>query len=266
MGERRKREFPTQARLHALFDYDPETGVFERKVPKKSHKNTDAKYGSIGAGRVTELGYVVVMVDGINFIAGTLAHIYAHGAPPAGKLRYLNGDRLDNRLVNLGVHLEGEADRIRESDITQERLKALFEYSPATGWFRDRGTGERVGHGHGLGYRAIGVDYKKFLEHRLAWLYMTGSWPENDIDHINGRKDDNRWKNLREATRSENNLNKSVRRDNRSGHPGVSRHGSKWRVRFQFGGVVYDGGTHTSLDDAIADYNTLKLRHGGVEE
>lgn len=62
---------------------------------------------------------------------------------------------------------------------------------------------------------------KTFSAHRVIWLMETGSWPENEIDHINHDPLDNRWVNLREATRSENMKNQSLRKTSTSGTIGV---------------------------------------------
>jgi len=48
--------------------------------------------------------------------------------------------------------------------------------------------------------------------HRLAWLLQTGSWPSNEIDHINGVRDDNRWSNLRDVSRAVNMQNQHKKR------------------------------------------------------
>lgn len=63
---------------------------------------------------------------------------------------------------------------------------------------------------------------KQYLLHRLAWFYMTGAWPESDLDHINGVRDDNRWENLRLASRSQNNSNTRLRSNNSTGVKGLS--------------------------------------------
>ena len=112
--------------------------------------------------------------------------------------------------------------------ITQERLKELLHYNPETGVFTRNwtmGRKARVGSIAGSvrkdGYRQIQINKIKYLSHRLAWLYMTGSWPKEDIDHINRVKDDNRWENLREASPSQNQANRKININNSSGLKGV---------------------------------------------
>lgn len=100
--------------------------------------------------------------------------------------------------------------------ISQKRLKELLHYDPLTGvftWRVSRGgsasTGTVAGSDNGKGYRIIAVDGKKYLAHRLAFLYTDGAFPENEVDHINGCRDDNRRDNLRAASRSQNLANRS---------------------------------------------------------
>lgn len=114
------------------------------------------------------------------------------------------------------------------STLTQERLKHLLHYDPETGVFRWRETmgpkaisGSIAGCQNNTGRRTIGVDRGLYLEHRLAWLYMTGEWPEGDLDHENRNPADNRWVNLRPATQQENCFNQGLRKDNKSGVKGV---------------------------------------------
>lgn len=85
-----------------------------------------------------------------------------------------------------------------------ERLKQAFHYDPQTGLFRWRFSPRNdikpwslAGSGRADGYRALHVWGVGFAEHRAAWAYMTGNWPTEDIDHLNGERDDNRWSNLR---------------------------------------------------------------------
>lgn len=80
------------------------------------------------------------------------------------------------------------------------------------------------------GYIRVGAFGKLHQSHRLAWLLMTTRWPTKQIDHINGRKSDNRWANLRNVTVSENSRNKRMSRGNASGFLGVSHHGKRFRA------------------------------------
>lgn len=112
-------------------------------------------------------------------------------------------------------------------EITQSLLRALLDYNPDTGVFvwrecngRRRDLDGRIaGFQNKSGYLIIGVLGKPYMAHRLAWLYMMGSWPEAHIDHINMVKADNRWGNLRAATKSENGANSVAR--GRSGLKGA---------------------------------------------
>lgn len=129
--------------------------------------------------------------------------------------------------------------------ITQDRLKEILHYDPETGVFTwlvspSRGTkkGMVAGHDHkSSGYRVIAIKRKLIPAHRLAFLYMTGSIPEF-VDHINMIKLDNRWVNLRPATKSENNRNQKLRKDNKSGVKGVkwNKANKKWQVQITVNG------------------------------
>jgi hypothetical protein len=117
------------------------------------------------------------------------------------------------------------------SNLTQERLKEILDYDFETGifkWKKITGygaqfSGREAGTLTSNGYLKIGIDQKRHRSHRLAWLYVYGYLPLNDIDHINGIRTDNRIINLREVTRSENLQNiKTHHIDNKSGLLGVS--------------------------------------------
>jgi HNH endonuclease len=108
-------------------------------------------------------------------------------------------------------------------DLTQERLKQLVEYDPDTGALRNRANGRSIGWRHSGGYRQCMMGRKKCFVHRLAWLYVHGVIPVEQIDHINGNRSDNRICNLRIATQKQNSANMKIRSSNKVGLKGVSR-------------------------------------------
>ncbi|HAP3219644.1 HNH endonuclease [Escherichia coli] len=124
--------------------------------------------------------------------------------------------------------------------ITQQRLKEVLLYDELTGKFtwkvkkcQRMNAGDIAGHKSSEGYWVIKVDGKLYKAHRLAWLYMNGSLPKSDIDHINLVRDDNRIANLRLATRSQNIQNVNKKANNKSGYKGVSwdKKSRKWRAQ-----------------------------------
>lgn len=91
--------------------------------------------------------------------------------------------------------------------MTQEKLKSLLTYDPTTGHWSWIASGKVAGYlNHG--YRNIMVEGKNYRGARLAFLYMTGSFPTKQVDHINRNRSDDRWENLRECDNSQNNQNK----------------------------------------------------------
>lgn len=142
--------------------------------------------------------------------------------------------------------------------LTQEVLKQLLEYDDRTGVFvRRSGRNEGCIAGGLKGrYVNILINRKMYQAHRLAWLYVTGEWPENHIDHINGDKHDNRFTNLRAATHSENKRNCSKSKANTSGFKGVdwARSESKWRARIKKQGKSHFIGYFDNPADAFAAY------------
>jgi len=153
--------------------------------------------------------------------------------------------------------------------LDQARLKELMHYSPDTGvftWMQALGrvkAGDIAGVLHHDGYILIKTGGKMYLAHRLAWLYKTGCWPADMVDHINRNKADNRWCNLREATRSQNAQNAGLQINNSSGVRGVDwcKQEGKWRVRCTLNGKRYNLGLYDDLKtaDAVAAGARKKL-------
>lgn len=114
------------------------------------------------------------------------------------------------------------------SAITKEEVLKRLNYDPETGVF----TWKLCRNSKHIGNIAKSLDAHGYVQinlmgtvckgHRLAWFYMTGEWPKDQIDHINMKRDDNRFSNLRLATNAENSRNREVQSNNTSGFKGVS--------------------------------------------
>ena len=157
--------------------------------------------------------------------------------------------------------------------VTRERAMELLHYSPVTGvftWLQNRSgggakAGKVAGSIGGSGRRYIDVDGKKYAAHRLAFLMVTGQWPNKLVDHIDRDPLNNAWSNLREATHAQNSQNCEMRARNRSGYRGVSFHKSsgKWTASIKANGVLkHLGSFNTKKDAAEAYYAASRELHG----
>lgn len=155
--------------------------------------------------------------------------------------------------------------------ITQKELKDVLNYNPKTGIFTwkihswKNKIGSAAGSLNGWGYVLIAIKQKSYLAHRLAFLYMTGCLPKNNVDHINRIKYDNRWLNLRNATYSENRLNTGMRSTNTSGYRGAYKNnvtGNYQARAFLNGGSVSLGTYKTAKEANDAYENYARLIHG----
>ena len=125
--------------------------------------------------------------------------------------------------------------------VTHERLRQLLSYDPEAGtftWLVNIGTA-RVGRAAGLcrgdGYLVIRIYNRLYYGHRLAWLYMVGSWPEAEVDHVDLNRSNNRWSNLRAATKGQNACNAGLRSDSSTGLKGVTPCGRRFRAQISDG-------------------------------
>jgi hypothetical protein len=158
--------------------------------------------------------------------------------------------------------------------LTQEILKEYFRYDPETGhmfWIKAPGFNQpqRDGTiagtitGKGKGYVQIRFDGKFYPAHRLIWMYVHGKFPEHMIDHINGVMFDNRLVNLREATCSQNLMNKGKSPNNTSGFKGVSRHGDMWQAQCKANRKYYHLGFFNTKEEAFEKYKEFASKvHG----
>ena len=150
------------------------------------------------------------------------------------------------------------------SSLTVDALKAHLHYDPVTGIFISRRTGNILGCKIKKGYYVITIKKKQYVAHRLAWLYMVGSFPKNDIDHINHIRYDNRFINLRAATRVDNGKNQSKHCRNTSGTTGVSwsEDRQKWTAHICSYGKSYNLGRYTDKFEAICARKSAENKYG----
>ena len=121
--------------------------------------------------------------------------------------------------------------------VTQQRLREVLSYDPVTGYFTWRVStsnrvkvGQRAGTIDAHGYENIKVDGRIYKSAHLAWLYAYGRWPATgELDHVEAGSTKNALTNLRDATRSQNNMNRRVQSNNTSGFKGVSFHTQRQR-------------------------------------
>lgn len=134
-------------------------------------------------------------------------------------------------------------------------LQDYFSYNPVTGevsriYTRGRGKLGVITTKNSTGYLCVNHKNKVYNLHRLAWFLYHGKWPENQLDHVNRDRTDNRIENLREATNRENSMNKEsfrggVYKNNKTG---------KWRAQIQINGKSIKLGTFTTKELAQQAY------------
>ncbi len=156
--------------------------------------------------------------------------------------------------------------------LTQERLKELLRYDPKTGlfiWIVDRGgfakAGTVAGSPNNEGYIQIRVDRVLYKAHRLAWLYMKGAHPPAEVDHRNRKRADNRWRNLRLASESEQAFNRTPRKNQATPVVGVrQRESGRYIVRIQAEGKRVCIGTFDTLAEATRQRKLAEMLHHGA--
>lgn len=173
--------------------------------------------------------------------------------------------------------------RKTKGGVTAERLRELVIYDKDTGIFRwrvDRFCGKHMhiltakagdvaGSTDEDGYHMLTIDAKRYQASRLAWVYVTGAWPEYDIDHIDTNPSNNRFANLRDVSPTVNLQNrKRAQRNNKVGLLGVSKRKTggrkKWIAQIAFGGKHKYIGAFETPEEAHAAYLAAKRElHAG---
>lgn len=155
----------------------------------------------------------------------------------------------------------------RCSMFTQEQLKAMLHYNAKTGVFTwkvhcGKGhIGNVAGYISDRGYIKITIAGKRYKGHRLAWFYMKGVWPDDQLDHRDTDRSNNLWNNIRPATNSLNAQNqRRAKITNSTGFLGVMKYGAKFRAEIAIEGVRRKLGVFDSAVEAHEVYLKAK-RH-----
>ncbi len=150
--------------------------------------------------------------------------------------------------------------------LTADRLRELLHYNPDTGefvWLEGRSTvtaGMVAGSNDHKGYWRMQIDGRVYRAHRLAWLYMTGQWPDGLIDHRDRDRTNNRFSNLRKATPSQNAANGRARR---TGLKGAHRNRGRWEAKVRKNGKAIYLGSFATEAEAHAAYLLGAREHFG---
>jgi HNH endonuclease len=171
--------------------------------------------------------------------------------------------RNKERESNLSEAEKKIARKNKFDALLHEELLKIIHYDTESGvftWKTDRARG-KIKAGSVAGailhdkkkdkkYLSIMIDYKNYRASRLAWFYMTNRWPEMEIDHKNNNTLDNRWENLREATKTQNQINRRKYKDN--GLPkGVRFHKGAYAPQININGKSIYLGRYKTVEEAL---------------
>lgn len=251
----RQERFPAEV-LRQHVEYDPAAGSFKLLIA------TDRRHAGCRLDALhPSSGYRSLRVLDASHLAHRVAWALMTGEWPRGLVDFINGDRSDCRWANLRIApLAAPLDR--------DGLMAAISYDPDTGEFvwkrrpdkantwNARWAGRPAGTYDKDGYLCITINKAWYKGHRLAVLFMTGAWPPADVDHADLNPRNNRWANLRLATRTENNGNRAMKGRAASGLKGayLSPTTGRWYSRIQRGAHTETLGTFDTKEEAHAAY------------
>lgn len=154
--------------------------------------------------------------------------------------------------------------------VSYSLVRDLFDYDPLTGillWKNPRSNsvkpGTVAGNATKEGRIQVGIGGRMYRAHRIIWLWMTGEWPTENVDHEDLNGLNNSWDNLRLGNKSQNAANTARKSTNKSGFKGVTRSGQKWAATITKNYRATYIGSFPTAEEAAAAYDDAALRlHG----
>jgi hypothetical protein len=151
--------------------------------------------------------------------------------------------------------------------ITQDNLKDYFTYKDGNLFWKRQPSrritvGSIAGNLTERGYIQVKVFNKRFYAHRIIFFMFNGYFPQ-ELDHIDGNKSNNRIENLRDSTKSQNNMNSKKRKDNTSGTKGITwdKRCNKWKVQGQANNIKYYLGRYDDMELAKKVIYEFRKQH-----
>ncbi len=170
--------------------------------------------------------------------------------------------------------------RLKKPDFTADEFRQMVHYCPETGEFTWKVSdlfsngrnaqygGKKAGSIDTEGYVIVVVNRTNYKGHRLAWYYMTGDWPDEQIDHRDTVRSNNIWTNLRLATNQMNQFNKGPNKNNRSGikgiFPATANRRHPWMAKIVMNGEKHHLGYFSSKEEAAAAYSVAAQHFAGA--
>ncbi len=232
-------------------EYRPEDGKMFR-ILKDYKKQINLSSGS------------KIKVDGKTYSPYKLIWIYMNDTSSSRlHVGHINGIDTDFRFSNL-INLEANCESVQ---LTQERIKLLLDYNEDSGIvtrkFTQGGQSGDIKDTRVDGYQRIFVDGKRYLLHRIIWLFVYGEFPVYQIDHIDHNRSNNKLNNLREVTNSENAKNRSLASNNTSGKIGIYRKkNGMYESSIKIDGKHIYLGTFSTENEAITVRKNVEALNG----
>ena len=130
--------------------------------------------------------------------------------------------------------------------------------------YNGRFAGKEAFTAYSNGYLIGAVDGKNMRSHTVIWAMYYGEWPSDSLDHINGKRDDNRICNLRLADGKTNGRNHGMKKNNTSGHTGVQwcKCTNRWLAAIKINYKHVNLGRYDTFEEAVAVRERAKLEAG----